>query len=183
MLGAKINGGNPSDGRRADDFYPTPANVTHALLAHWRPSKTEVCEPACGDGAISKVLTDAGYTVHATDLVYRGYGTGDVDFLTTDTLPAECIITNPPFNLASQFIEHSFALGAKEIALVLKATYWHAASRASLWAKHRPSFIMPLLWRPDFLNKGAPTMEVMWCVWDSRTQGNPTTYIPLPKPA
>jgi len=35
-----------------------------------------IWEPACGDGAISKVLLAAGFDVVSTDLIDRGFGTG-----------------------------------------------------------------------------------------------------------
>jgi len=36
----------------------------------------QIWEPACGDGAISRVLEAAGYQVISTDLIDRGYGQG-----------------------------------------------------------------------------------------------------------
>jgi hypothetical protein len=56
-----------------------------------------IWEPACGDGAISKVLEAAGYTVISTDLVDRGYGHGGHDFLKSETPLGRNIITNPPY--------------------------------------------------------------------------------------
>ena len=56
-----------------------------------------IWEPACGDGAISKVLAEAGYQVVSTDLIDRGYGAGGQDFLKSDKPLAKNIITNPPY--------------------------------------------------------------------------------------
>ena len=56
-----------------------------------------IWEPACGDGAISKVLEAAGYRVISTDLVDRGYGCGGQDFLKSETPLGKTIITNPPY--------------------------------------------------------------------------------------
>ena len=56
-------------------------------------------------------------------------------------LNAEChcggIITNPPFNLAAEFIERS---AAKNIpfAMLTKATFWHAKKRQKLFEATRP---------------------------------------------
>jgi hypothetical protein len=41
----------------------------------------DIWEPACGDGAISKELIKAGYTVVSTDLIDRDFGDGQADFL------------------------------------------------------------------------------------------------------
>ena len=181
-IGAAMAGGNPRIGRQGQDWYPTPNAVTTALLDVWEPVSATVWEPACGDGVMARVIQDAGYDVIATDLIDRGHGTGGVDFLSTKKRAADCLVTNPPFDLAGQFIRHAFALGVKEMALVLKSTYWHAKGRKHLYDDHTPSLVMPLLWRPDFLGLGRPTMEVMWCVWDSRPGPRPI-YLPLDRPA
>jgi hypothetical protein len=180
-VGAAMAGGNPRMGRQKEDFYPTPKLVSQALLETWKPRSRTVWECACGDGAISEVIEGFGYRVVSTDLVDRGYGEAGVDFLKTTERRADCVITNPPFNLSVPFIRHAFALGVKELALVLKATYWHAAERQTLWREYQPSLIMPLLWRPDFLGLGRPTMEAMWCVW-SPEGGQDAVYRPLARP-
>jgi hypothetical protein len=63
-----------------------------------------IWEPACGDGSISKELEAAGYAVHSTDLIDRGYGTGGVDFLLDYRTSADNIVTNPPFKFAEEFV-------------------------------------------------------------------------------
>ena len=82
--------------RAAFEFYPTPPEATRALLSveHF---EGDIWEPACGDGAISKVLEEAGYSVISTDLINRGYGRGGQNFLKSTTPLARNIITNPPY--------------------------------------------------------------------------------------
>jgi hypothetical protein len=181
LIGSRMAGGNSAGGRQDNDSYPTPVAVTRALFTIWKPSHNLVWEPACGNGVMSKAITRHGYEVYSSDKNNTGFGASGVDFLWFDTpgCPAT-IITNPPFNLAEQFIRKAKALGIKELALVLKSTYWHAARRYPLWKFWTPSIIAPLLWRPDFLGLGAPTMEIMWCIWDQ--SGQETKYIPVPHP-
>src|SRR5262249_23299477 len=62
-----------------NDFYPTPADGTRALLSV-ESFTGPIWECACGDGAISRELIDAGYEVVGNDLVDRGYGEAPVDF-------------------------------------------------------------------------------------------------------
>jgi len=182
-LGKMMAGGGNQ--REDYDFYPTPSEVTLALLeaeSHNLRTHKFIWEPACGDGAISDVLKDHGHFVISTDIVERGYG-GQVarcDFLLEKEMRSQAIITNPPFILAEEFIRHAKTLGISYLALLLKSTYWHAAGRYPLWNEWRPAAIYPLTWRPDFLEKGAPTMEASWVVW----RGKPlqTIYQPLPKP-
>ena len=84
--------------REANDFYPTPAWVTEALLRHVT-LRGPVWEPCCGDGAIARVSESRGHLVEATDLGDRGYGRGGVDFFACGAVPDGCraIVTNPPY--------------------------------------------------------------------------------------
>lgn len=66
--------------RQADDFYATPRSAIEQLL-DVEPFYGSIWEPACGDGAISRVLQERAYKVTSTDLVDRGYGAAGVDFL------------------------------------------------------------------------------------------------------
>lgn len=82
--------------RAAYEFYPTPPEATRALLSV-ESFEGDIWEPACGDGAISKVLEAAGYQVVSTDLIDRGFGAGGQDFLKSPEPLARNIITNPPY--------------------------------------------------------------------------------------
>lgn len=178
-----ITGGNHRNDRQKDDFYPSTPECTTSFLNlerdHLRGKK--ILEPSCGDGAISKLLEADGFEVVSTDLVYRGYGTGGVDFLWTMETDCDAIVTNPPFNIADKFILHALeTLEVKYLALLLKGTYWHAKRRSLLFEKHPPAVVYPMTWRPDFLNRGAPTMDFMWTVWrESDVKG--TLYQPMHK--
>ena len=51
--------------------------------------------------------------VYSTDLIDRGYGNGNIDFLKLDKLPygdCQCILTNPPYKLASEVVLKSLDL-------------------------------------------------------------------------
>lgn len=186
-LGKAMVGGVTDAGRQAEDFYPTPAACTEALIAvegeEIRRAAGRVWEPACGDGAISRVLARRGFHVVSTDLVDRGYADMDLraDFFGFGEALGPAIVTNPPFKLAERFIRHAHRLEVRYLALLLKSTYWHAAERYALWREHPPAAIYPLTWRPDFLDKGAPTMDCAWMVWRDRPGGR-TEFLPLPKP-
>ena len=91
------------------------------------------------------------------------------------------IITNPPFKLAKGFVKAAHDYHCDYLAMILKASFWHAwKSRGGLWTRYRPSRIYALGWRPDFLDKGAPTMEVMWCIWEPNRITTGTEYAILP---
>lgn len=152
-----------------DHFYPTPPEPTEALLQHYIDIiPRTVLEPACGNGAMSRVIAANGYTVLSSDLIHRGFGYGAVDFLQMPAIDGwkQCaMITNPPFFAADDFITQAHRLGFPFIALYLKSTYWNAAKRYDLWKRHPPKACHPLTWRVDFTGGGNATMDCQWCVW------------------
>lgn len=182
LLGSRIAGGNTAYKRSESDFYPTPSDVTVALMKFLDlPKDFVIWEPACGEGHMVNAIEGLGYEVIGTDIQ-----TG-TDFLNT-TLPDEridWIITNPPFSLADRFIETCKEFD-RPFALMLKSQYWHAKKRLPLFEQCRPTHILPLTWRPDFLFKtrggGSPLMDVCWCVWDTEQSQTTTYYHPLDRP-
>lgn len=98
--------------RESNDYYATDPVAIDALesaLGSDIPHK--VWEPACGEGHLSKRLEEFGHDVVSTDLIDRGYGSVQ-DFLSSDKMPegCECIITNPPYKYATEFVLHSLDL-------------------------------------------------------------------------
>ena len=180
LLASRINGGNTAYQRSETDFYPTPPDVTFALLDFLAIAKTtKIWEPACGAGDMARAIKDRGYDVIGTDI------SEGADFLTTE--PPEgtgMIITNPPFSKSEEFIKRAVELQIP-FAFLLKSQYWHAGRRYELFSGNAPTYVLPLTWRPDFLfkqrGKGSPLMDVMWCVW-LRLPGSGTTYWPLKRP-
>lgn len=101
-LNHAANSGRHRLSARRDDVYETPAKAIHALLrAETLPDS--IWEPACGPGAIVKVLREAGHRVHATDLVDHGCPDSEsrIDFLLERCAPdgIETIVTNLRSNL------------------------------------------------------------------------------------
>jgi len=184
-----IVGTHSAWGRVPADFYPTPPEVTQALLDFYNGSfPRRVWEPACGDGTMVSTLQANGHQVVGTDLFDRGCGTGGVDFFSADpdAHPADALVTNPPFTLAEQFIERALLLDRYQVvAMVLKSQYWHAKSRESLFRRFPPTWVLPLTWRPSFLEEergNNPLMDVLWTVWDRGQPRGLTCYQPLLRP-
>jgi hypothetical protein len=150
--------------RRSLDFYPTPPTVTWALLNFLNlPLNYLIWEPACGTMEMVNVIREYGYKCYATDII------SGTDFLKTSSegVKFDAIITNPPFAESENFIKHAIAL-APTVAMLVKSQYWHSKKRSVLFESNPPTYILPLTWRPDFMNGergGAPTMEVLWTVW------------------
>ena len=182
-----IVGAQKTHKRKEADFYPTPPDVTEVLLRFLNlPRDTSVWEPASGDGAMARIIERHCDTVIATDLRDEPtvYGRPGCDFLSesSDTFQVDWIITNPPFNLAEDFIRKSLSV-TSNVAMLLKSQYWHAARRLSLFEAHPPAWVLPLTWRPAFLEKergSSPLMDVIWVVWSGEADG--TRYLPLQRP-
>lgn len=177
---SRISGGNSAYGRVESDLYPTPPDVTFALLEFLKPMKgTVVWEPASGEGHMAAALRLFGLEVVESD-IQRGE-----DFLKIPKKECDWIITNPPFSCAEEFVlrcaEHQVPF-----ALLLKSQYWHAKKRLPLFERAQPDFVLPLTWRPDFLfgtrGKGRPLMDVMWVVWGPMRGACGTHYRPLSRP-
>lgn len=95
--------------RATNDYYATDPRALEMLLER-ETFAHDVWEPACGEGHLSKVLTEAGYSVRSTDLIDRGYGTGGVDFLNETEVWHGDIVTNPPYIYALEFVKKSLYL-------------------------------------------------------------------------
>jgi len=166
------------------DFYPTEAWCTRALLKNFWWLTAPVWEPACGEGHISKVLSEAGRSVYSTDLHDRGYGTPGQDFLKQTATPDGFfhIFTNPPYSVAEEFIRHAIKLTEPRkgaVAMLLRNEYDCAAGRVDLF--RHPAFAAKLVLtkRPRWIagSKGSPRHNYAWYVWDWSTHGHEPTIM------
>ena len=82
LQGGQLAGGNPTRGRVENDFYATPKEATEALF-NVETFNGNVYEPACGNGIMSEVIKKYNHC-YSSDLVDRGYGQVNTDFLNTN---------------------------------------------------------------------------------------------------
>ena len=115
--------------REATDFYSTDPDCVKDLLK-LEQFGNKVLEPCCGSGNISKVLEEEGYEVTSTDLYDHGYGTTGVDLFTYKDIDCS-IITNPPFGIVTEFIEHMLdnLKSGHKMALFLKLQFLEGQDR------------------------------------------------------
>jgi len=175
----------PKNKRAELEFYVTPPEATRALLS-MEEFEGSIWEPACGNGAISKELTNAGYDMVSTDLAYRGFGKSGVDFLKTDTPLAKNIVTNPPYGthgLADAFIRraliHTKKTGGK-VAMLLNLRSLCHPRRHQKFIKTPPSAIYAIdeliCWtygKPTSKFTRIAKQQYYWMVWDSKHEGKP----------
>jgi DNA modification methylase/ParB-like chromosome segregation protein Spo0J len=161
--------------RDPHDFYPTPPEVTRALLKV-EEFDGEIWEPACGDGAMATVLQEAGYDVLSSDLIDRGCG--DVrDFLTSRNV-SDNIVTNPPFKLAEKFLKKALACSRKKVAMFLPLNFLEGQDRNELLRRSPLKTVYVFTNRVTFYRtgterKGHGRASFAWYVWEHGYQGRP----------
>lgn len=167
-----------SQGRQPHDFYPTPREATESLLSV-ETFVGNVWEPACGDGAISKVLAERGIDVVSTDLIDRGYGKSPVDFLLCDeSRLADNVITNPPYTLAEEFVRKALSVSSRKVALLLKLAFLEGVSRKPLFETTPLASVHVFsrrltMTRNGELRTGGGMIAFAWFVWDHSHHGRP----------
>ena len=119
--GKNFSANNCSGKRKKSDFYETPYTLTrHLLNVEDFVYSFTICEPACGDGAIVKVLKEKTNNIIAYDI--------QKNFL-TETEQYEYIISNPPFSIAYEFILKAKQVAKKKFAFLLPLSYLHGKKR------------------------------------------------------
>lgn len=121
IKGKNFSANNAKGQRRKSDFYETPYTITEHLLAVEDFDKSlTVCEPACGNNAIVRVLKKYWKDVTYYDI--------ERNFLTVNER-YDYIITNPPFSLSYEFIQHAKECARVKFAFLLPLSYLHGKKR------------------------------------------------------
>ena len=125
--------GQHSYAERGLDLYETPALAVEALQCA-EPLPLTVWEPAAGRGAIVNVLRSRGHTVIASDVIDYGFPLDFVgDFLTTILPKKGCgaIVTNPPYQIATEFTRHALDL-VPRVYLLLRLAFYESECRTDI---------------------------------------------------
>lgn len=164
--------------RKERDLYETPEWVTEALRPHLPRLPKLIWEPAAGSGKMARILGTWGTSVVSSDiephpLCYTA------NFLTCGIHDgADAIITNPPYKLATEFVQRALGnVGRGIVAMLLRTDFDHAATRAHLFARHQAFAKKVVLtkrirWFED--SKGSPSFNHAWFIWDWLHEGAPT---------
>ena len=163
--------------RKERDLYETPAWATRCVVPHFPRRPDLIWEPACGNGKMVNALLETvrdAIIVVGTDIV------SGKDFLQTDGVEGfDAIITNPPYELATEFIDHTLALLPPHgfAAMLLRTDFDHAKTRARLFADcdafaKKIVLTKRIKWFED--SKGSPSFNHAWFVWDRMHRGAPT---------
>lgn len=187
LTGTSLVGDSVNRERVKEDYYATPKEATESLLNSFNLSNCETFyEPACGEGHISEVLKKFYPNKHirSTDLINRGYGVGNIDFLKLNLEQKwDCIITNPPFKFAQEFIEKGLQLSNKYVIMFAKIQLLESDTRRKLFDKFPPKYIYVFTDRVNPWRNGSPvdengkkwssTMCFAWFIWEIGFDGEP----------
>lgn len=172
--------------REANDFYATDPIAIDKLIGSIGFIPSVVWECACGTGCLSERLKQYCNGVVSTDAIDRGYGQVQ-DFLLAKEMPSgcSCIITNPPYKLATEFILHALSLlpdGGRCI-MFLKTTFLEGEKRHRfLFSKYPPQRILQFSKRvlcaknAEFqkMCKVGSAVSYAWFVWEKGYKGETT---------
>lgn len=164
---------------RGDDLYETPSVATEALLRVETVPRV-IWEPACGRGAITHVLEQAGRFVFSTDLCNYGVGKAGIDFLMERELPdpsVQAIVTNPPYKLAEAFVAKALEL-CPIVIMLLRLAFLeserrrHILDTGTLARVHCFRRRLPMMHRDGWEGRKANSgMVFAWFVWDRQHRG------------
>lgn len=129
--------------------FPTPPWATRACLRHplvqgWIGSEMLAREPAANRGHMVRPLTEVFARVDASDIHCYGAGFRQNDYLFgPDPDTVDWTITNPPFQLAEQFIMRALATSRVGVAMIVRSAFLEGQDRyESLYSKTPPTLVL-----------------------------------------
>ena len=140
------------------DFYPTPLWCAENLEVDWDKFST-AHEPCKGDGRLVDWMSSKGLKTSYTEI------TEGLDFFDWSG-PVDLIVTNPPFSLAAEFIDHA-TKNANTVFMLLRLNYLASIKRYEWWKANPPVALYVLSKRPSFTGSGTDATDYAWFVWDT----------------
>ena len=180
-----IGASNYTDKEREEhDFYATSPIALDKLYNTGELTCKNIWECACGEGHLAKKLVEYCYNVKATDLIDRGYGEGDVDFLACKDKFDGDILTNRPYKYATEFVLKALDLvpEGNKVFMFLKLTFLEGKKRYDeLFSKYPPKKVYIFSQRVlcakngDFDKtkaNGGSAVAYAWYVWEKGYTGD-----------
>jgi hypothetical protein len=178
MLQKSAQAGQHSYQERDRDLYETPACAVEALL-RVESIPHFVWEPACGPGAIVRVLRDHGHEVFASDVVDYGWGHVVRDFFEYSG-EMQCVLTNPPYQLAEEFVRHALK-HSPLVIMLLRLAFLESERRTEILESSGLARVhvfrkrLPMMHRAGWTGpRASSAMPFAWFVWERGYRG-PTT--------
>lgn len=172
--------------RETNDYYATDPHSLEIFLEKIKNDEiklhSKIWECACGEGHLSEVLKNKGYDVFSSDLIYRGYGLGNIDFLKTTNIDIKSdILTNPPYKFAKEFVEKALEIQADGYYTImfLKIQFLEGQGRKELFKKYPPKYIYVNSARQtcyingDMSKKMSSASCYCWFIWEKGFKKEP----------
>lgn len=130
-------------------------------------------EPACGRGHMARALLEYFDTVRASDKYSYRTKSEKIDFLKYGWLPGwyDWIITNPPFNLAEEFVLRSLEVASRGVAILARTNFLESVGRYERIFKERPpTVVAPFVERVPMVRgrcdpEASTATSYAWFVW------------------
>lgn len=172
--------------RETNDYYATDPHSLEIFLEKIKNDEiklhSKIWECACGEGHLSKLLKNKGYDVFSSDLIDRGYGLGNIDFLKTSNIDIKSdILTNPPYKFAKEFVEKALEIQADGYYTImfLKIQFLEGQGRKELFKKYPPKYIYVNSARQtcyingDMSKKMSSASCYCWFIWEKGFKEEP----------
>lgn len=173
--------------RQNEDYYATDPIAAKLLLEIEDIDKTlPIWEPASGENHLANVFKERGYKVKTSDIVKRTDTTEIIDFLSDNVREWNgTIITNPPYNCASQFVEKAMNIlhNGNKCIMFLKIQFLEGKARKELFKKYPPKTIWVSSSRiicakngefEKMKAGGGSAVAYAWYVWEKGYKGDTT---------
>jgi len=175
---------NRGSKRIKSDFYKTPQKTIEILLKNHKIKGTHILEPCAGDGSIIKPLRQYYNNLHITAIETRTEEEKKLNIISDNVIiddflnfypqnNFDTIITNPPYSIAQEILEHCFKISNKntEIIVLLRLAFLESKKRFNFWQKYIVNKLYVLSERPSFTGKGTDATAYGWFVFNnSQTQ-------------
>jgi hypothetical protein len=129
------------------------------------------------------VLRDTGHSVVASDILHYSFPLNfETDFLTRWRAPAgtELILTNPPYRLATEFVDHALTL-CPRVIMLCRLGFLESERRTrildtgTLAAVHVFKRRLPMMHREGWTGpRASSAMPFAWFVWNRNHVGPAT---------
>lgn len=168
--------------REEHDYYATEPKAGEMLL-ELEPDLNNIWECACGEGHLANVFQNAEKLGLATDLIDRGYGKGNVNFL--GNYPYQWngdIVTNPPYKYAQEFVEKAISIipDGRKVCMFLKVLFLEGKARKKLFEKYPPKTVyvsssrLKCALNGEFKKIKGTAVAYAWFIWEKGYKGKTT---------
>lgn len=174
-----LGASNHSKKQRSElDYYGTAPSATLALLERETFNKN-IWEPCAGHHKMSDVLESAGYSVKKSDIFSYGLDHEIIDFLDCIKVFDGDIVTNPPYEFATEFVIKALELikTGNRVAMFLRTLFLEGQKRYDKIFKENPPKTVYVFSKRQVCSKvddftEGSAVSYAWFVWEKGFSGN-----------